>query len=519
MRLHDFLDFHARERPDADFAIQRERRISYGDALREIHRIANALIRSGVGRGDRVAILSKNCIEYVLFYYAASKAGAVPVPLNYRLAPPEWRTIAQDAAPKLLLARGELVGAIDAISRELTSVAERVALGATAPAGWTGFEDWTRGAAETPPAREVAAGDDLYQMYTSGTTGRPKGAVLTHAAISAQLDQVSTALHVGPGDRYLIVAPVFHAAGALAAFWTIRQGGTLFIQEDFDPAAVVKALSEEQIAAASLVPAMIQACLVAVPDVATRRYDSLRFMLYGASPIAAETLRRAIDVFRCGFAQGYGMTEMTAGATFLLPREHERALGDKPALLFSCGRPLPGTEVRVVDPEGRDLPTGETGEIWLRGPQIMRGYWNLPDATAEAMAGGWMHTGDAGALDDEGFLYIQDRVKDMIVSGAENVYPREVENALFEHPAVADAAVIGVPDARWGEVVKALVVLRKGAAASEDELIEFCRGRLAGFKRPRSVEFVADLPRNPSGKVLKKDLREKYWKGHTRRVG
>jgi acyl-CoA synthetase (AMP-forming)/AMP-acid ligase II len=337
--------------------------------------------------------------------------------------------------------------------------------------------------------------------------------------VSAQLEQISGILQITPGDRYLIVAPVYHAAGALASFWTIRQGGTLVIMEDFDPAAVVKVLSEGEIAVATLVPAMIQACLVAVPDVASRKYDKLRLVVYGASPIGAETLRRAIDVFGCGFAQGYGMTETTAGATFLMPREHLRALGEKPALLLSCGRPLPGTEIRVVDVEGRDVPVGQTGEILIRGPQLMRGYWNLPEATAEALAGGWMHTGDAGALDDEGFLYIQDRVKDMIVSGAENVYPREVENALFEHAAVADVAVIGVPDARWGEVVKALVVLRPGKPATEDELIEFCRRRLAGFKRPRSVDFVTDLPRNPSGKVLKKDLREKYWKGHTRRVG
>jgi acyl-CoA synthetase (AMP-forming)/AMP-acid ligase II len=519
VRLHDFLDFHAREQEEAPFAVFGDRTLRYGEALRAVHRIANALAGAGVEPGERVAILARNCTEYLLFYYAASKAGAVPVPLNYRLAPPEWRTILQDAAPKLLLARGGLVGAVDPLRAELPSVAHWIALEAPAPAGWTRFEDWTRGVPETPPPRHVEAGDDLYQMYTSGTTGRPKGAVLTHAAISAQLEQISGILHLGPGDRYLIVAPVYHAAGALAAFWTVRQGGTLFIMEDFDPAVVVKALSEQEIAGASLVPAMIQACLVSVPDVASRRYEKLRFVVYGASPIAAETLRRALEIFGCGFAQGYGMTEMTAGATFLLPREHERALGEKPALLFSCGRPLPGTEVRVVDLEGRDLPAGQTGEILLRGPQMMRGYWNLPEATAEALAGGWMHTGDAGALDEEGFLYIQDRVKDMIVSGAENVYPREVEDALFEHPAVADAAVIGVPDARWGEVVKALVVLRPGRAVTPDELIEFCRGRLAGFKRPRSVDFVEALPRNPSGKVLKKDLREKYWKGHARRVG
>jgi len=519
VRLHDFFDFHAREQSGADFAVFAGRTMSYGEARRGVHRIANALVRSGIQPGERVAILAKNCIEYLLFYYAASKAGAVPVPLNYRLAAPEWRTIVQDAAPKLMLARGDLVRALEPVRAELSSIAHWIALDAPASAGWTAFEEWTRGAAETPPPRHVEASDDLYQMYTSGTTGRPKGAVLTQAAVSAQLEQISGILQITPGDRYLIVAPVYHAAGALASFWTIRQGGTLVIMEDFDPAAVVKVLSEGEIAVATLVPAMIQACLVAVPDVASRKYDKLRLVVYGASPIGAETLRRAIDVFGCGFAQGYGMTETTAGATFLMPREHLRALGEKPALLLSCGRPLPGTEIRVVDGEGRDVPVGQTGEILIRGPQLMRGYWNLPEATAEALAGGWMHTGDAGALDDEGFLYIQDRVKDMIVSGAENVYPREVENVLFEHAAVADVAVIGVPDARWGEVVKALVVLRPGKTATEDELIEFCRTRLAGFKRPRSVDFVTDLPRNPSGKVLKKDLREKYWKGHTRRVG
>ena len=519
MRLHDFFDFHARERGGADFAVFGGRTLSYGEAQRAVHRIADALVRSGIEPGERVAILARNCTEYVLLYYAASKTGAVPVPLNYRLAAPEWRSIVQDAAPKLLLARGDLVRALEPVRAELGSVAHWVALDADAPPGWISFDEWTRGAAETPPARRIESSCDLYQMYTSGTTGRPKGAVLTHAAVSAQLEQLSGILPVAPGDRYLIVPPIYHAAAALTSFWTIRQGGTLVIMEDFDPAGVVKALSEGGIAAAMLVPAMIQACLAAVPDVASRKYEKLRFIVYGASPIAVESLRRAIDVFGCGFAQAYGMTEVTAGATFLMPGDHLRALGGSPGLLLSCGRPLPGTEIRVVDAEGRDLPAGQTGEIWVRGPQLMRGYWNMPEATAEALAGGWMHTGDAGSLDEEGFLYIRDRVKDMIVSGAENVYPREVENALLEHPAVADAAVIGVPDARWGEAVKALVVLRPGKSATEDELIAFCRTRLAGYKRPRSVEFVADLPRNPSGKVLKKDLREKYWKGHTRRVG
>jgi acyl-CoA synthetase (AMP-forming)/AMP-acid ligase II len=263
---------------------------------------------------------------------------------------------------------------------------------------------------------------------------------------------------------------------------------------------------------------MIQACLVFVPDAAERSYDDLRLIIYGASPIAAETLKRAMQVFRCDFGQGYGMTETTAQLTLLSPEDHRKAIAGRPELLLSAGRPIPGTELRIVDENDQPVPNGTIGEICGRGPQLMRGYWNLPEASAEALAGGWMHTGDAGTLDDEGYLYIQDRTKDMIVSGGENVYPREIENVLFEHPAVADVAVIGVPDEKWGESVKAIVVLREGESATPGEIVDFCKGKLAGYKRPRSVEFIAELPRNPSGKVLKKDLREKYWEGHDRRV-
>jgi fatty-acyl-CoA synthase len=287
---------------------------------------------------------------------------------------------------------------------------------------------------------------------------------------------------------------------------------------EFNPAEVVRVLSEERIVAATLIPVMIQACLVMVPDVAQRRYDALRLISYGASPIAEATLRRALDVFGCEFFQGYGMTETTAVLTYLLPSDHDRALAGRPELLLSAGRPVAGTELRIVDTAGAPLPLGGVGEIAARGPQLMRGYFNLPEATAEAMAGGWMHTGDAGRLDEEGYLYIEDRVKDMIVSGGENIYPHEIEQVLFEHPAVADAAVIGVPDDQWGETVKAVIVLRKDATATEEEIIDFTRGKLGGFKRPRSVDFASELPYNPSGKVLKRALRESYWAGHTRRV-
>jgi acyl-CoA synthetase (AMP-forming)/AMP-acid ligase II len=263
---------------------------------------------------------------------------------------------------------------------------------------------------------------------------------------------------------------------------------------------------------------MIQALLVMVPDVAERKYEQLRQITYGASPIAEQTLRRAMEVFKCDFAQGYGMTETTAVLTYLFPEDHKRAVREEPGLLLSAGRPVVGTDVRVVDDDDQPVPTGEIGEIIARGPQLMRGYWNLADESAHALRGGWMHTGDAGTMDERGYIYIQDRVKDMIVSGGENVYPRVVEDVLFQHPAIADAAVIGVPDEQWGETVKAVVVLKEGASATDEEIIDFCRGRLGGFERPRSVDFIAVLPRNPSGKVLKRELREPYWKGHGRRV-
>jgi len=332
------------------------------------------------------------------------------------------------------------------------------------------------------------------------------------------MGQIALIIPAKPGERFLIVAPVYHAAAAAASFTCLYWGASLFIQPEFNPVEVVRALSEERIVMALLVPAMIQACLLYVPDIAQRRFPELRLIVYGASPVAEQTLRRAMEAFRCDFAQGYGMTETTAVLSFLLPGDHRRALSDKPQLFLSAGRPLVGTDVRIVDENDQPVPNGVIGEIVGRGPQLMRGYWNLPDESAAALRGGWMHTGDAGTMDDEGYIYIQDRVKDMIVSGGENVYPRVVEDVLFQHPAIADAAVIGVPDPQWGETVKAIVVLRDGANVTAEEIMDFCRGKLGGYERPRSVDFVNAIPRNASGKVLKRELREPYWAEHRRRV-
>jgi len=518
MRLHDFLDYRVREGGVGEFAVEGDRRITYAQAYETTCRLANAFVQSGLEVGDRIGVLSKNSIEMALLYYGASRAGVVPVPLNYRLAPPEWAYIIEDSGAKMLLAQSDLASALMGAAGDLASVRTRVVLGGEVP-GWTSWDAFLADAPANDPLRSVGADDDAYQMYTSGTTGRPKGAVLTHRAVSSQLHQAMVGFGSEKGERVLVVAPMYHAAAALTTFVTVQAGGTLFIHADFDPHAVVRALAEDRIGMTMLVPAMIQFCLVTVPDVRERRYDDLRLVVYGASPIAEATLRDAMDVFGCEFLQGYGMTETTAALTYLMPEDHRRALAGEPHLLQAAGRPLLGTELRIVDADDKPVASGVVGEICGRGPQLMRGYWNLPEATARALKDGWMHTGDAGTLDDEGFLYIQDRVKDMIVSGGENVYPREVEDVLYQHPAVAEAAVIGVPSDTWGEEVKAVIVRKPGVSTTAEDILTFCKGRLGGYKRPRSVDFVDALPRNPSGKVLKKDLREPYWQGRQRRVG
>ena len=517
MRLHDMLEYRARLQPSAPFARMGDQQLTYAEGDRCANQIAHALLGAGLGRGDRFGVLAKNSIESILLYYGASKAGVVPVPLNYRLAPPEWQYILEDAGAKLVVARGEYAAALAPVRSKLGAVQSWIGL-ATDAEGWTRWDDFLGSQPTTAPDVAVESDWDLYQMYTSGTTGRPKGAVLSQRAVCSNLHQGALAIGGKPGERWLIVAPIYHAAAALTSFMGVQAGGTLVVHEDFAPAAAVGALAEDDIAVSLLVPAMIQACLMLVPGVEDRSYDRLRMIIYGASPIAEKTLADAMRVFDCDFIQGYGMTETTAAATYLFPEDHRRALDGEAKLLLSAGRALVGTEVRIVDRDDRPLPVGSVGEVAIRGPQLMSGYWNRPEDSAKALRGGWMHTGDAGMLDDEGFLYIQDRVKDMIVSGGENIYPREVEEVLFQHPAIADAAVIGVPHEKWGESVLGIVVLREGQTATPEEIIAYCKGKLGGYKCPRAIEFIDVLPRNPSGKVLKRELREPYWQGQGRRV-
>ncbi|MBI4853755.1 MAG: long-chain-fatty-acid--CoA ligase [Acidobacteria bacterium] len=518
MRLFDFFDYYAQEFGHTEYVIYGKKALTYHQAWLAINKLANAFISSGLKVGDRISILSKNSIEYLLFYYAAAKAGVVPVPLNFRLSPKEWVYIINDAEVKLLLTSAFYQEAIENIKGELATVTQYIAIGSTEKQGWGDYHSWIENEPITPPSLVITDDQDVYQMYTSGTTGHPKGAILSHHAVTSNLSQMSSFMEAQRGERFLIVAPLYHAAAVLGSFICAFQCGTIYLQEDFIPSEVVRALSEEKVSRAGLVPAMIQACLTYVPDIAKRDFSALKSIVYGASPISESTLRNAIEIFKCDFIQIYGMTETTVALTALLAKPHREALEGNPSLLLAAGRAVPNTEIRIVDSQDNDLPMGATGEIIARGPQLMKGYWKKDEENKETLRGGWMHTGDAGYIDKDGFLYVQDRVKDMIISGGENVYPRTVEDVLFQYPGIIDAAVIGVPDEKWGETVKAIVVLRKGETANQEEVIKFCRERLGGFECPTSVDFVEMLPRNPSGKVLKRELREPFWVGYKRRV-
>jgi acyl-CoA synthetase (AMP-forming)/AMP-acid ligase II len=526
--LHDLLDVRAEQQPDVEFAVHGSRRLAYRQAQVTTYRLANAFLRAGLRPGDRIAVLAKNCIEYPLIYFAASRVGVVPVPLNYRSAPPEWAYIVDDAGAKLLIVGREFLDAVDAVGSEMGPVERFIALGgasgeATAPAGWTAFEAWIGDQPAEPPASlvpQIGPDDDLYQLYTSGTTGQPKGAVLSQRAVVSNLRQLGQCAHRGaPGARSLVVGPMLHAGVVWSTLAPLSWGASLVVVEDFDAAEVVRILSEERIDYASLVPTTLHTILTTVPDVGEREYPSLRLIHTGSAPVAEQTLLGARAAFRCDVVHGYGLTESTAALSVMAPEEYGLGEDERPVRLRSAGRALPETELRIVDKQGAPLPAGEIGEIVARGPQLMRGYWRRPAATADVLRDGWLYTGDIGFLDADGFLYIQDRLKDVVVTGGLKVYPQMVEQVLAGHPSVAEVAVIGVPDERWGESVWAVVVSRSGTVATEAELIRFCRARLGGFQCPRGVTFVEALPRTATGKILKRSIREAYWSGQERQVG
>jgi acyl-CoA synthetase (AMP-forming)/AMP-acid ligase II len=473
----------------------------------ESNRIAQALIAAGVTPGDRVALLDKSAPSFFAVLFGTLKARAVLVPLNYRLAPPELAWIIADAGARVVFAAREFQAGVAPLLGDLDAPPACVGLDGGEP-GWPELGEWSAPHPPRDPGLDVRDADALLQMYTSGTTGRPKGVIVNQSgwtAFSAVMNQAPWARHEAD-DLRLSCMPLYHVAGAYPALVSLEQGGQIVLTREVNPPELVALLKDAGITNTLMAPVVIQ-FLLQVPGVDAAPYPNLRTISYGASPISEAVLKRAMAVFGCDFVQVYGLTENMGGGTVLDAADHDPALGR----LRSCGKPYPGGEARVVDAAGRPLPPGEVGEIQFRAPWTMAGYWQRPQETAAALEGGWLHTGDAGYFDEDGYLFIHDRIKDMIVTGGENVYPAEVENALFGHPAVADAAVIGIPDERWGEAVHAIVVPKPDAAVTEAELVAHARSLIAGYKVPRSVAFADALPRNASGKILKHELRAPYW--------
>jgi long-chain acyl-CoA synthetase len=512
----DIARVHGRERPDAVAIVFGDRRITYGELDERSSRAANALAAEGVEAQERVAFLDKNSPEFFEMVFGAAKRDAVLCAVNWRLAPPEAAFIVNDAEAKVLVIGQELLPMLDAMAADLATVKKVVVIGDDDR--HETYEAWLARHDAVDPAVPSTAEDVTFQFYSSGTTGRPKGVMLTNANCFSNVRTNNELLGFGADAVNHVVMPLFHVAGGFWGMLGLYNGVPNVLLRDVDPAQIVRDIEQHRITHTVMVPAVIQ-FILQLPEAAGADFSSLQLIVYGASPISEEVLKGAIALFGCDFLQAYGMTETSGGCVLLAPADHDPD-GPNAHRLRAAGKPAPNTELKVVDAATlEEVPVGTVGEILVRSAQNMKGYWRMPEATAETiLPDGFLRTGDAGYLDADGYLYIHDRVKDMIISGGENVYPAEVENALMSHPDIADVAVIGVPSDRWGETPKAIVVRRPGSDPQPDEVIAFAKQRLAGFKCPTSVDFIDALPRNPSGKVLKKDLRAPYWEGRDRAV-
>jgi acyl-CoA synthetase (AMP-forming)/AMP-acid ligase II len=487
-----------------------------------VDRLSQALLSLGVERGDRVAILHRNCHRFLECYFGVMQIGGVLVPMNYRLSPSDWLDIITDSGAKILV--------VDEWLRErMQSVADLVSERCTLV--WAGDGGTEEGSAREegryellleeassarPPPAEIG-GDDIAQIYyTSGTTGRGKGVVLTHRNVYVHALGTIAEFQLTDGDVWIHAAPLFHLADGWATWSITWVGGVHVLVPDFREQAVLEAIEREGVTITNMIPTMLNA-LVNYSRVGEYDYSSLRLLLSGGAPIAGKLVERIMETFGCEYAQTYGMTETSPYLTVSTLKDHLAGLSREEQIRFraKAGREFITVELRVVNAEGEDVePDGEeVGEIIVRGDGVTSGYGNLPEATEEAIKDGWLYTGDVAVIDGEGYVHIVDRKRDMIITGGENVYSVEVENVLYSHPWILEAAVIGVPDEQWGEAVTAIVVLKEGQDASEEEIIQFCKEKMATFKAPKSVDFVSDLPKTGSGKISKSVLREDFWKG------
>jgi long-chain acyl-CoA synthetase len=508
------LRARARSHPERVALLTHQRSLTYGELDVRVDRTASTLRAAGVGEGDRVGYLARNRPEYLELLYAVSRIGAVIVPVNWRLAPREVAGVLLDAAPRLTFVSDD--------ERELLRELDGPL--ATVDLDRGGFERWLDAVPGQPDTasgvqEEHAADPDapMWQLYTSGTTGAPKGVVLANRNLMGMIEGLCDAWRFGSDRVVYVPYPVFHAVGTAWPVLTLHRGGRVILRDGFDPDDLLTTTEREQVTNTMMVPAVLQMVLDAATEQG-RDLSSLRTIVYGAAPITESLRDRAIAALpHTEFVHAYGLTEATGTVTNLPWDEHDPTGPRR----HSCGRPFGWVEIRVVDPDTlSELPSGEVGEVLVRSRSVMAGYHGHPEQTTQAItADGWLRTGDAGWVDAKGYLTLTDRIDDMIITGGENVYPAEVENVLHAHPLVREVAVIGVPDERWGEAVRAVVVPRGGATAPEEELIAWCQERLAHYKCPRSVELRSDpLPLNATGKVMRRRLRDAYWRHEERRI-
>ena len=511
----DLSRVQARSRASAPAQIDAGAETTFGELDAMASRIANRLIAEGIRPQERIAYLSKNSKFFLPFLLGCCKARVTLAPINFRLAAPEIASILADSGARLLFVGPDFAEIAEKAVVTLATKPRLIALGFERE----GFEEvnaWIGNAAARDPQLKIDPDDDVVQLYTSGTTGQPKGVQLTSRNYMTVFDLVDRfdGLKYQAGETVLGAMPFFHVAGVNIALIALANGARTAIVRDILPEAVLDLIKKERVNHAFLAPAIIL-MLMQSPAMARADLSSMKSLSYGASPISDDLLTRAKARFNCNFVQFYGMTETTGAATYLPNQAHDPAKGK----LRSCGVPWPGIDLKIVGVDGRETPRGAIGEIVVKSPVVMKGYWNKPDSTAHAVNGGWMRTGDAAYMDEDGYIFIYDRVKDMIVTGGENVYPAEVENAIFGHPHVADVAVIGVPDDKWGEAVKAVVVAKPGAPRDAAGIMAWASERIANYKAPKSVDFVEAIPRNLTGKILRRELRKPYWEGRDRMVG
>ena len=515
MNTANFLTIPTTIVPEQEIMVFGDCRRTYQDALTRVQRLASALAALGIAKGDRVAVLDTNSSQYIEAYFATSMLGAVFVPLNYRAKADELESMVNTAGARALMVGDRYVPLVAGIRDRLLGVSQYVALESPQPA-MVSFEELI--AQGTADASEAAVDEEDVNilMYTSGTTGRPKGVMLTYGDFVAYVCGNTELADGTPRGAALLCVPLYHIAGVTTMMTSFFTGRTLVILRQFDAAEWLATVQRERITHAFLVPTMLKRVLDH-PDF--ERYDcsSLEVLAYGAAPMPLPVIRRAIEMFPAtvGFVNAFGQTETTATVTMLLPEDHRlegtpQEIERKLRRLSSIGRPLPDVEIKIVDAEGAAVPRGEIGEVAVRTVRMMKGYFSQGDATAQTIVNGWLHTRDMGWMDEDGYLYVTGRKDDVIIRGGENISPAEVEAALHTHPEIEEAAVIGMPDVEWGERVMAILVRKPGSLLSADEIIAWCQPRLASFKKPELVHFVSELPRNPLGKVLRKDLRQQF---------